>query len=78
MKNQDSEETFQQKAQAARLALHGRILRCPVGDNPEDCPLYSIRQWPIEERITWLKSKTDEEVVALYEQHMACLKKKTS
>ena len=78
MKAENPEEPFQQKAHAARLAMHGRILRCPVGENPRDCPLHTVRQLPIEERITWLKSKTDEEVVALYEQHIDCLNEKTA
>jgi hypothetical protein len=60
----------------ARFALHGRILRCPLGGNPITCPLYEIRKLPIELRIAWLESKTDEEVVALYEQHNACLQQK--
>ena len=61
------------EAQAARFAMHGRILRCPVENNPVGCPLHTVRQLSIEERITWLKSKTDDEVVALYAQHIDCL-----
>ena len=60
----------------ARFAMHGRILRCPLGDNPPDCPLYEIRQLPVEERIVWLESKADEEVDALYGFHLRCLDKK--
>jgi len=60
----------------ARLALHGRILRCVLSDNPADCPLYDIRQLPIEERITWLESKTDDEVEKLFEFHTKCLGRK--
>ena len=59
--------------QEARFAMHGRILRCPLGNNPEDCPLYEIRKLPLAERITWLESKTDEEVVDLYNRHNKCL-----
>lgn len=61
----------------ARLAMHGRILRCPMGTNPQDCPLYKIRLLPIEERIAWLAEKTDEEVEALFQYHIKCLDKKT-
>lgn len=57
----------------ARYAIHGRILRCPMGDNPADCPLYEIRLLPVEERIAWLESKTDDEVEALYSFHLRCL-----
>ena len=32
-------------ASDARMGMHGRILRCPVGDNPPDCPLHEARKW---------------------------------
>jgi len=73
MKTEKSEE-----AQTARLAMHGRILWCPVEKNPADCPLFTIRQLPVEERIAWLKSKTDDEVVTLYAKHIDCLDKKVT
>lgn len=57
----------------ARFALHGRILRCPLGGNPEDCPLHDLRMMPLEERIAWLESKTDDEVIDLYQLHNECL-----
>ena len=60
----------------ARLGMHGRILRCPVGDNPRDCPLHEVRKWSVEERLTWLESKTDEEVLELYNYHTNCLEEK--
>jgi hypothetical protein len=58
----------------ARIGMHGRILRCPLGGNPPDCPLHEVRTWPIEERVTWLESKSDEEVIELYKRHTECLK----
>ena len=48
----------------AKFSLHGRILRCPLGENPEDCPLHEIRKLPVEDRIAWLESNTDEEIIA--------------
>jgi len=57
----------------ARFALHGRILRCPLGGNPADCPLHEIRMMPIEKRVMWLESQSDEEVVELYHRHNTCL-----
>jgi hypothetical protein len=57
----------------ARFALHGRILRCPLGGNPADCPLHEIRLLPLDVRIKWLESQSDEEAVELYHQHNACL-----
>ena len=60
----------------ARLAMRGRLLRCPFGDNPSDCPLYEIRKLPLEERFAWLDSKTDEELIDLFFQHARCLEYK--
>ncbi len=57
----------------ARIAMYARILRCPLGDNPEDCPLYEVRKWPVERRLAWLNSTTDEEVVELFNRHCECL-----
>ena len=57
----------------AKLAMHGRILRCPLGGNPEDCPLHEIRKLPVEERVAWLETQTEEELISLYEQHIECL-----
>lgn len=57
----------------ARIGMHARILRCPLGGNPEDCPLHNVRVWPVEERLAWLESKTDDEIVELYRRHADCL-----
>jgi hypothetical protein len=57
----------------AKLALHGRILRCPLGGNPEDCPLHELRKLPVDRRVAWLETQTDEELIGLYEQHNECL-----
>ena len=62
----------------ARNAMHGRMLRCPLEENPEDCPLHEIRKWPMEERIAWLDSKSDIEVLQLYHEHTNCLMYKLS
>jgi hypothetical protein len=65
------------KTEEAWIAMHGRILRCPLGNNPKDCPLHEIRKLPVEERLTWLNSKTSEEVQQLFRQHLECLACKT-
>ena len=62
----------------ARIGMHARILRCPIEENPEDCPLYEVRKWPVEERLAWLDSKSDEAVVKLYVLHIDCLEHKLS
>lgn len=59
-----------------RIAMHGRLLRCSMGGNPLGCPLYTIRQLPVKERLDWLDSKTDEELEALFEGHLHCLEEK--
>jgi hypothetical protein len=69
-------KTHEYRMNEARYAMHGRILRCPLGDNPEDCPLHDIRLLPVDERIVWLESKSDDEVDALYCHHLHCLDKK--
>ena len=57
----------------ARFALDGRILRCPFGENPIECPLHELRKQPVEDRLAWLESKSDEEVVDLYRLHTDCM-----
>ena len=37
-------------AEEARMSMHGRILRCPLGGNPVECPLHEVRKLPVEER----------------------------
>lgn len=62
----------------ARIALYGRILRCPDGGNPKGCPLHELRQLPIEDRILWLESKSDDEVARLFQHHVRCMAKRHS
>ncbi len=65
-------------AEEARMAMYGRILRCPVEDNPDDCPLKDVRKMPLEERIAWMDAKTDEEIIELHQHHVRCLAHKLS
>ena len=60
-------------AEEARMAMYGRILRCPVEDNPDDCPLKEVRSRPLEERIAWMDSKSDEEIIELHLHHIKCV-----
>lgn len=64
------------KDRGVRIAMHGRLLRCPMGGNPPDCPLYEIRLLPLEERLKWLDSKTDFELTVLFGYHVNCLDRK--
>lgn len=61
---------------AVRTVMHGRVLRCPMGGNPPDCPLHELRLRPVEERLEWLSSKSDFELMALFGYHVKCLAKK--
>lgn len=65
-----------ERVEEAEFALYGRIFRCPLGGNPEDCPMHELRKLPVGERIAWVESKTDAEMIALYEHHNNCLKRK--
>lgn len=66
------------KVEEAWIGLHGRILRCPLGNNPEDCPLHDIRKMSVEDRLAWLNSKTNKEVLELFGQHIDCLEHKSA
>ena len=66
-------------SEEARLALYGRVLHCSEEEeNPEDCPLHELRQLPVEERMTWLESRTDEDVEAIFRYHLQCSTNKRS
>jgi len=60
----------------ARMYLQARLLRCPLGDNPEDCPLHEVRKKPMHERYEWLNRKDDEEVVEMFRLHTKCINRK--
>ena len=73
----ENEERKFMTAKDARIALHGRILRCPLGGNPKDCQFHELRRRPLEERINWLMNQSDEEVVDTYNRHIECFRKKS-
>ena len=60
----------------ARMGLYGRILRCPFGDNPAECPLHEIRKQSVAERVSWVESLSDDEANRLYALHKTCLGQK--
>ncbi len=63
-------------AEEARNGMNARIICCSLGGNPEDCPLHEVRKRPVEERKAWLESKSNDEVIELYRQHIKCLEYK--
>jgi hypothetical protein len=60
----------------AQIEMHARLLRCPTGDNPKECPLHEVRKWPLEDRLRWLNNKSDEEIIGLYRHHIDCFESK--
>ncbi|WP_372798422.1 hypothetical protein [Pontiella sp.] len=68
-----TENPIETLKKAARQGMHRRLAHCPVGGNPAECPLHEIRKQPMPQREAWLASKTDDEVIALYRQHIPCL-----
>ena len=57
-----------------RAELIGLLVACPFGqDNPSSCPLHSIRERPLPERVAWLDLLEEEEVLLLLENHRQCL-----
>ena len=57
-----------------RAELTGLLVACPFGqDNPRSCPLHSVREWPLSERVAWLDSLSEDEVLLLLENHRQCL-----
>ena len=57
--------------------IFGLTMACPyTGDNPNDCPLFKIRQLPLSERGAWVEDLTEEECRSYYQYHTLCLSKK--
>ena len=60
-----------------RKAILELTSQCPVArDNPEDCPLRSIRKLTAKKRRLWVEWLDDDEVVYLTLYHHACMKNK--
>lgn len=60
----------------AKTMLMGLIIECPFGGNPKDCPLYERRKLPMNDKIEWVKSLSDDELLKAYQVHCECLRKK--
>jgi len=58
--------------------MPGLLFECPMGGNPDDCPLHEIRKLPFIERVQWAKSMTDEQLLDIYRYHKSCLALKES
>ena len=55
-----------------RISMHGLMSRCPMGGNPDNCPLFDVRQLPVKDRISWLEDRSTEEVISLFGYHSQC------
>jgi hypothetical protein len=64
-----------------RTELQDNILTlamsCPVDHcNPEDCPLFKVRQMELTHRLRWFDSLSDDELIYLNAYHFVCMKTK--
>ena len=52
-------------------------MSCPVDKcNPEDCPLYKVRQMEVAMRLRWFDNLTDEDLIYLSAYHQVCMRTK--
>lgn len=53
------------------------VMNCPVDHcNPDDCPLFRVRQLDLASRLVWFKSLSDEDLAYLNAYHFVCMKTK--
>ena len=60
----------------ARIYMQARLLRCPLGNNPDNCPLHDIRLLPMDQRYDWLDRQSDDDVLQLFQHHNECVKRR--
>jgi hypothetical protein len=67
----------EQKRAELRDNILSLAMSCPVAHcNPDDCPLYRIRQLELSSRLEWFRNLTDEELIYLNTYHFICMKTK--
>lgn len=60
-------------ARVARRNVADLLRACPFGCPSDDCPLAQMRAAvPLEKRLAWLQSASDEAMVEIYRHHVAC------
>ena len=57
---------------SARAKLMTLTVQCPVGGNPEGCPLSSRRKRSFSERFEWVQALSDEELRNIHQSHASC------
>jgi hypothetical protein len=66
--------TDRERLRAHIIAL---TMACPFDQgNPADCPLCSVRQKPVKERLIWVDSLSDSETARIARHHRLCLEAK--
>ena len=59
---------------SARSNLFALSVACPFDQsNPEDCPLFALRQMKPRERLAWFNALNDDDLWYLAAYHNACL-----
>lgn len=54
-------------------------LTCPVEQcNPQDCPLYNVRQLELPQRLQWFRELSDDDLAYLNAYHFVCMKTRLS
>ena len=62
------------RADELRAELVNLAKACPVDQcNPEDCPLFTLRQMEVEERMRWVNALEEDDLVYLATYHHVCL-----
>ena len=59
-----------------KTVLVGLIIECPLGGNPEDCPLHDKRELSFSDKFEWVKALTEAELLQTYSIHKQCLANK--
>ena len=64
-------------ADLVRALLIGLVRECPMGGNPQDCQIHSLRKTlNMEARVAWVEGLSDRECRQLYYSHLDCLRAK--
>jgi hypothetical protein len=54
------------------MRLFGLIIDCPFPKSVSTCPFLNVRNKPVIERLSWLKSKSLIEIQMIEQEHLVC------
>jgi hypothetical protein len=60
--------------EAVRAKLVDLIIECPMENSRSGCPLAGKRRLSFDQRVSWLKSLSKEELEDIYAAHCHCMK----